>query len=550
MPIDAQRCLGQNDVPMSEFWAWSWTHRVGDENRFFVKQPASAAHTYGKNLVAAEGFTTIGPHWQETLWDNLKPAFDHASCEGLNRLVWHAFVSSPVEMGMPGQQYFAGTHLNPNVTWWDKSEPFFAYLNRVQFMLQQGRFVADAVYYYGDHVPNFTQLRSSDPARVGAGFDYDVITEEALINRLEAKDGFATLPDGLRYRVLVLADQTAISLPVLRKVKELVKAGVTVVGKAPAESPALKDYAAVDAEVKAIATALWSGDAGKGRVIADRTAREVLLGDGIKPDFEHQTEKTEIALEYIHRNSSGAEIYFVANRGKNPEAVRATFRVSGLAPELWNPMSGERHFATDYSETDGRTTLPLVFAPHGSWFVVFREKDSAHPASKVGNLPIYQPRQTLAGDWTVNFDSRWGGPATATFAKLESWTARPEPGIRFYSGTAVYRKSFDIAPELIGRPLVLDLGMLRELASVRVNGEDLGITWAPPFRVALKGSLKPKGNLLEIEVVNFWPNRIIGDAALPVDQRLTRTNILKLTAQTPLIESGLFGPVQVLEEVK
>ena len=106
VPIDAQQCLGMDDAPMSEFWAWSWTHRVGDANRFFVKQPASAAHTYGHKLVLAEGFTTIGPHWQEKLWDNLKPSFDKALCEGLNVLVWHAFVNSPDEMGVPGQQYF------------------------------------------------------------------------------------------------------------------------------------------------------------------------------------------------------------------------------------------------------------------------------------------------------------------------------------------------------------------------------------------------------------------------------------------------------------
>ena len=142
-----------------------------------MKQPASAAHTYGRRIVAAEGFTTIGPHWQETLWDNLKPSFDQAACEGLNRLVWHAFVCSPVEMGVPGQQYFAGTHFNPNTTWWGKSAPFLDYLNRCQFLLQQGLFVADACYYYGDQVPNFAQLKRSDPAKVLPGYDYDVAYE-------------------------------------------------------------------------------------------------------------------------------------------------------------------------------------------------------------------------------------------------------------------------------------------------------------------------------------------------------------------------------------
>ncbi len=132
---------------MSEFWAWSRRHRVGESNRFCVKQPASAAHTCGRRFVAAEGFTTIGPHWQETIWDNRKPSFDRAACEGLNLLVWHGFVCSPEEEGRPGIQYFAGTHINPHSTWWPQSGPLISYLNRCQWMLQQGLFVADACYY-------------------------------------------------------------------------------------------------------------------------------------------------------------------------------------------------------------------------------------------------------------------------------------------------------------------------------------------------------------------------------------------------------------------
>ena len=256
VPIDAQQCLGFNDAPMSEFWAWSWRHRVGDENRFFVKQPASAAHTYGRKLVLAEGFTTIGPHWQETIWDNLKPSFDHALTEGLNLLVWHAFVCSPESEGMPGQQYFAGTHLNPNVTWWEKSKPFFDYINRCQAMLQQGLPVADVAYYYGDGVPNFARLRKSDPAKLGAGYDYDVVTEEVILKRMSVKDGKLVLPDGVSYRVLVLADRDVISLPVLRKLDEFVAAGATIVGRKPKAATGLKGFPASDAEVKSLAEKL------------------------------------------------------------------------------------------------------------------------------------------------------------------------------------------------------------------------------------------------------------------------------------------------------
>jgi hypothetical protein len=543
VPIDAQQCLGYNDAPMSEFWATSWRHRIGDENRFFLKQPASAAHTYGRPLVLAEGFTTIGPHWQETLWDNLKPSFDKAICEGLNLLVWHAFVCSPAEMGLPGQQYFAGTHLNPNVTWWEKSGPFFAYLNRCQALMQQGLFVADVAYYYGDHVPNFSQLKKSDPAKILPGYDYDVFTEEVLLTRAAVKDGRIVLPDGMSYRVLVLPNRPILSLPVLRKLQEFVAAGATVIGPAPTEASGLHDFAARDAEVKRLAAELW----GQGKMIANRTAREVLLAAGVPPDVEFADTKPDTNLDYIHRRTADAEIYFVANRLNRAEQVTATFRVAGRAPELWNAVTGERRMATSYAGAVGRTRVPLEFTPCGSWFVVFRAPASAHPASGRSNAQKFETLAELGGSWSVRFDPRWGGPAAAEFAGLVSWPTRAEPGIKHYSGTAVYAKRFDLPPALRSRDRAarcyVDLGNVRELAEVKVNGKSCGIVWAPPFRVDVTDVVKPTGNTLEIEVVNFWPNRVIGDSALPEAQRLTKTNILELTAKTPLVESGLLGPV-------
>ncbi len=546
VPIDAQRCLGFNDVPMSEFWAWSWRHRIGDENRFFVKQPASAAHSYGRRFVAAEGFTTIGPHWQETLWDNLKPAFDKACCEGLNLLVWHEFVCSPAEQGLPGIQYFAGTHVNPNVTWWAKSEPFFSYINRCQFLLQQGLFVADACYYYGDHVPNFAQHKRTDPARVLPGYDYDVITEEALLTRASVRDGRIVLPDGMSYRVLVLRDHTGISLPVLRKVKELVAAGATVVGPKPTGAMSLQHD---DSEVQQIADLLW----GEGKVITDRTARDVLLAACVMPDFEYRGGSEETDLDYVHRRDGDTDIYFVANRADRTASVTCTFRVAGKAPELWDAVSGDHRFADAYAETDGRICVPLDFPPCGSWFVIFREPAASHPATARTNTTERSVQKELDGPWSVTFDPRWGGPGTVEFNSLVSWPDRPEPGIKFYSGTAVYRKKFDLPAEAgpsQGRRLWLDLGKVRELAEVKVNGRSCGITWSPPFRVDIRDAVKPGENELEVEVVNFWPNRIIGDDGLPPEKRLTKTNIRKLTKETELMPSGLLGPVtlQVMKE--
>ncbi len=555
VPIDAQRCLGMDDVPMSEFWAWSWRHRVGDKNRFFVKQPASAAHTYGHRFVAAEGFTTIGPHWQETIWDNLRPAFDHACTEGMNRLVWHAFVCSPESAGIPGQQYFAGTHFNPNTTWWEKSGPFIDYLNRTQFLLQQGLFVADALYYYGDHVPNFAQLRSSDPAKLGAGYDYDVITEDAILNRLSVKDHRLVLPDGMNYRVLILPDRKIISLAVLEKVQQLVTDGATVIMTRPEQASGLTNFPKSDARVEQIANQLFGErvmdgirSVGKGRVITEKTAREILLSDGVKPDFEFSGADADAEINYVHRRVGQAEIYFVANRSTNAELISATFRISGKAPELWDAVSGEHRFATDYLEEQGRTVVPMELPPCGSLFVIFREPAAKHLANGKMNSPQFTPVQPIDGSWTVAFDPKWGGPAEATFDALTDWSQNSDPQIRYYSGAAIYRKKFTLA-DLSAKErseLYLDLGDVRELAEVKVNGQSCGVSWAPPFRVDISRALKPGANDLEIEVVNFWPNRIIGDSSLPKEKQLTRTNIRKLTSQTSLMRSGLFGPVQIV----
>jgi hypothetical protein len=566
VPIDAQQCLGFNDAPMSEFWAWSWRHRMGDENRFFVKQPASAAHTTGRKLVLAEGFTTIGPHWQETLWDNLKPAFDKALCEGLNLLVWHAFVCSPKEQGIPGQQYFAGTHLNPNVTWWQLSAPFFSYINRCQALLQRGRPVADVLYYYGDHVPNFTQHKRTDPARVQPGYDYDVISEEALLTRASVRDGKVVLPDGVSYRVLVLPSREVISLPVLRKVHEWVAAGATVVGSVkPAQASGLSDSAAADAEVKRLADELWGvtqvGTPLRGvrtGMISDKSVREVLLAQGVKPDvgFDVPAELAS-SFDFIHRTDGDAEIYFLANRSTNAVSTSCSFRVSGKVPELWDAVSGTHRQATFFGERDGRVSLPLDFAPCGSWFVVFREKGSAvgevH-GSAVGGKEA-KTLLSVNGPWEVTFDPKWGGPEKpVTFSDLTDWTDRSDLGIKYYSGTAVYRRSFTLPePRTLnpGFSLLLDLGTVRELAEVRVNGQACGIIWTPPFRVDITKAVKAGTNELEVCVVNFWYNRVFGDKDLPVEQRLTRTNIKKLqNPGTPLMPSGLLGPVTILSAEK
>lgn len=580
-PIDSLECLGNNDVPAGEFWARSYRHRVREEDRFFVKQPASAAHTYGKRLVAAEGFTTIGPHWEETIWDNLKPTFDEALCEGLNLLLWHTFTCSPPEMGLPGQEYFAGCHLNPQATWWEASGPFLAYINRCQFLLQRGLFVADVCHYYGDTVPNFAQLKKSDPARVLPGYDYDVATEEVVLERLSVRDGRLVLPDGMSYRLLVLPDRALMPLEVLRKLAGLVEAGATVIGPKPDRTPGLGGGPDADAELRRLAARLWGPcdgqevkehRVGKGRIVLGRTSREVLQEDGVPPDFEAVATTPGADIDYIHRREEKVDIYFVANQRDRAEELECVFRVAGKLPELWSPEAGDIRRLARYRALDGgRTAVPLRLDPYGSAFVVFREAatspsassppgpDSAGarapsvPAPVPDHVPGRAPGTAPApvpveGPWTVRFPEGWRAPESAVFEKLESWTERPEPGIRYFSGTASYLKEIDIPASLLaeGRGLSLDLGELRELAEVRLNGASLGILWKPPFAVDIAKAARPGANRLEVRVTNFWPNRIIGDLFLPEEERLTRHNTRKFTRESPLMRSGLFGPVRIV----
>ncbi|MCJ7778622.1 MAG: hypothetical protein MUP16_09945, partial [Sedimentisphaerales bacterium] len=424
-PFDALKCLGRNDIPMGEFWVPS-PHRPAPLQRFFVKQSSSAAHIYGKPLVAAEAFTSIGPHWNDVLWASQKPSFDHEACSGLNLVFVHTFTCSPQQMGLPGQEYFAGTHFNPNVTWWDYAGAFVTYLNRCQYILQQGKFVADALYYYGDHVPNLVQLKEADPAKVLPGFDYDVTNEQILLN-LIVLDNRIVAPGGIAYRLLVLPDHKVLSLAALKKAHELVQKGATVIGPKPQTTVSLVDYPESEKEFKMLADEIWGQSStpagqkqfGKGRIIWGKTARETLLNDGIRPDCElrkRQQDSTPVRdgqahFDYIHYTIDDAHIYFVCNQQERQEDVICAFRISNKQPELWNPVTGEIRKAGAFKQFDGRTELPLSFPPYGSLFVVFREPISATTQEKdEKNYPEYKVLQQIQGPWDVYFDPERGGP--------------------------------------------------------------------------------------------------------------------------------------------
>jgi len=561
-PLDGLKNYGRSELMMSEFWSPS-KHRPDPKSRFFVKQASSAAHTYGKRLVGAEGFTTIGPHWNDVPWSAMKPSVDTEFCAGLNLVFHHTFTCSPKEMGLPGQEYFAGTHWNPQVTWWDESAAFVQYLKRCQFITQQGNFVADVVYYYGDHIPNIFGRKAQDPAGALPDFDYDALSEELLLTALEVKDGKLALPSGMRYRVLVLPDHRVLSLGVLKKVDALVRAGATVLGPKPLKAVSLEGGAEGRKGFANLADGLWGADqpagkgsrkVGAGRVAWGFSAREWLRGDGVLPDVTLTRKDGSNApdMDWIHYRIGDAEVYFIAELAGKPVSIDAAFRVEGRLPEIWDPVDGSIREASTFSSAAGVTRIQLEMGAFDSMFVVFRKNSPAAERQGGPNSVAWQEALRIDGPWDVTFDSKLGGPVKPVrFETLTDWTQHQDPAIRSFSGKATYQTRFTLTKDLVGKLLALQLGDVKDvgMARVKLNGHDLGIVWRPPCRVNLGKAIRPGENTLDVQVVNSWRNRLISDAALPENQRLTKTNVRVITSgkNAWLPEaSGLLGPVMLM----
>ncbi len=569
MCMDGLMNLGRSDRPMGEFWLGLrhdepggedpklgyGVSRLEDGQNKVTKMVASAAHTYGRKTASAEAFTT-NRHWLDCP-ATLKPAADRAFCEGINRLIVHESTATRAADGLPGYEYYAGTHFNANQTWWPYVGPFLNYLGRCQFMLQQGRFVADVLYYAGDGAPNVAVPKHVDPA-LGRGFDYDVCNTEVLLTRVGVKDGRVVLLDGMRYRLLVLPESDVLPVEVAAKLKQLVADGATIVGPKPNRAPGLREYPKCDDALRLIADELWGPGDGKGvrqhafgagRVFWGGSLREILASDGMGPDFEYAGSAW---IDFVHRATDDTDFYFVANRNDRTDALDCAFRVGDRVPEIWDPVSGERREPAVWRQSAGRCIIPLGFAAHQSFFVVFRravadggvarsrERDTSASAR---NFPRSETALRLDGPWLVHFQPEWGGPTKIEFAALSDWTTRAEEGIRHYSGTARYEKRFELrAPP--GVRVFVDLGVVKDIAEVRLNQKPLGVVWTAPWRAELTPALVAGENILEIAIANTWHNRVVGDAALPADERRTRTEI-PVKADTPLQSSGLLGPVTI-----
>jgi len=538
------------DIPMSAMW----TQNPGVDREQFgynadIRESASVAHIYGQNLVAAESLTARNGAWA---WspETLKPTADKELAMGLNRFVIHTSVHQPLLDRPPGFGLGPyGQWFTRNETWAELAKPWLTYLARSSYLLQQGHFVADILYFYGEG-SNLTAEFAGKSPDVPAGFNFDYVNGDALIHRMSVSGGRIVTPTGMSYRVLALDPYSQhMSLPVLRQIRDLVRGGAVVAGPKPTDTPSLSDD---PAEFRSIADELW-GDGtgehsdGKGKVYGGPVLAETQAALQAPPDFEYTKPQPDTSLLFVHRSLPGTEIYWVDHRNDRAETVDASFRVQGMTPEFWRAETGERVPAS-YRTEGGRTMVPLHLGPYEAVFVVFRH--GGKPPSRTVAEPAETRVASVQGPWVVHFQPGRGAPDVLTLASLSSWSDSSAAGVKYFSGTGTYTNSIQAPAQWFqkGSRLWLDLGSVKNLAEVSVNGKALGIVWKAPFRVDVTGALKPGANALEIRVTNLWVNRLIGDEQPGVEKRFTFTTQKFYQTDSPLLPSGLLGPVVLLRQ--
>ncbi len=532
-------------IPMSALWTPNAFINGNDQTKHTVdiRESGSVAHIYGQNLVAAESLTALGVGGAAWSYypENLKPSVDLELASGLNRFVIHCSVHQPVDDKIPGLGLGPfGQWYNRHESWAEQAVAWNSYLSRSSYLLQQGHFVADVVYYYGED-NNVTSLFQNKLPAVPEGYNYDFINADALINLLSVRDGMLVTPSGMSYRILYLDSNAArMSLPVLKKIAELAKEGATIAGVKPVLPLGLADNAA---EFKNTVDAVWATSNAK--VSEGKPVTDVLKAMSVSPDFTYSKPKAETKLLYVHRRLNDREIYWVNSRNDAAQDIDASFRVEGKTPVIWHPETATTE-AVSYSITNGVTKVKLHLEPNDAVFVIFKDKAVASTV----DLPAQNEKQLLAvdGNWQVDFQKDRGAPANAKFEKLASFTENTDAGIKYFSGTAVYSKTVTAEKSwFAGKPLLwLDLGDVKNLAEVLVNGKSLGIVWKHPFRVDISGALKAGPNKIEIKVTDLWVNRLIGDVQPGVTQKVTYTTMPFYQASSPLLPAGLLGPVKIL----
>ncbi|CAG5018349.1 Putative beta-glucuronidase [Dyadobacter sp. CECT 9275] len=510
IPVETLKALGSLDIPRGEFWYKTQKfNQDGIDIMWLVKEIAAASHIYKQGIVEEEAFTSM-KNWQEGPRD-LKIIADRAFCEGMNRLVIHGFPHNPKADIYPGIGYFAGTHYNDRQVWWSKVKPFHEYLSRISHILQNSRFAADVLYYYGEEIPNLIPPKNTQ-FKAGTGYDYEVINTEVLLKDLKVEHGEWVLPGVGRYKILSIGKGNRIGTQVRQQLEEWRRQGGII------------------------------------------TESENITNLGIPADFKYGSEEKGL-LDFIHYQKGQQDFYLIRNTTDQWVKEQCSFRQTLSRPEIWDPVTGKIFPVTVYNQSgSNHTNLELTLPPYGTYFVVFDKNLVGKSSSARRELyPSISQTDILKGNWHVTFSAKWGGPQSTAMDSLVSWTESRIAGIKYYSGDAVYSRDFHLDKNAEkGERVFLDLGELSKIASVKLNGKSLGITWTPPFRYEISDLIKTGKNTVKIEVSNVWSNRLTGDAIL--NQHFTNTNLKAAVrgknpvswGKMPLVPSGLFGPVTIL----
>jgi hypothetical protein len=538
------RQYGVVDVPMNEIWMkkqFPGNKHRNLHGRAFTGYAATSAHVYGKPIVQDESFTVGAAKGDFSFVPSIiKSAADYVLCRGTNRFVLHTSVHQPANEKPGWTHAFNGVNFHRGNTWWPYADGFIDYLSRCSAMMQQGVFVADVIRYIG-HEDTYSEGYGELPVTgLPPGYRADHCDNTVMLERMDVKDGRIVLADGISYAVLLLADKKTMTPEILEKLAELLEKGATIIGPKPEHSPGLTNFPECDAEVKRLADQLWGEKSGK---IRDIPIREALREKKLEPDFSYQAPPRESAINFIHRKLPDADIYFIATAGEGCVA-ECSFRVSGKYPQYYDPMTGEIYDVPEYEEDASQTHIKIELEDQGSRLIVFRNQ----PAGRT--LPTWEEKINMPfpGPWKVDFEAGRGAPEKIQMNALTSWTEHSDFGVRHFSGVGTYTTSFQLTEEFLkeNTKIWIDLGDVKELAEIVINGKSLGTLWRPPFRVDISKHIDTGQNQLEIRVINTWVNRLIGDKKVPKEKRICQivpADPSWYSEESKLLPSGLLGPV-------
>lgn len=521
-PFDGWEAARFADVPMVEFWAIGASWYKPGQFGGYPGRVGAVGRAYGRSLIATEAFTggpsvsrwTVGPC-------DLKDCGDATFARGINRLTLHHWAHQPFDpKWMPGNTMgYWGTHFGECNTWFEPGKAWFAYLNRCQALLQRGEQTVDVIAYNGN--PDASES--------------DAVGESGFVNDLKVTGGGdVVMPSGRTYRLVSVPESSVlnggVSLSVARKIRDLVKAGAAVhLPVLFARSRGLSDAQVADREVVAIAAELKNS--GAPRLFLSGTVEDALEKLGVRPVFSSEIREGVVdplrPVLASSRREGSTTYHFVCNTSTNEIVTRLTFRGTGRVPEFWDAERVTIVDVPNWHEEDGRTVVEKTFAPLESVFVVFR-KSGVPPEEKI-MIPQSSAKINVLGDWEVSFEKGRGAPETPVFLDgLVSLSEIDDPGIRYFSGTATYRKDLAVNGDFLrgGERFFLNLGAVGLIAEVSVNGVPCGTAWHVPYRVEITGALKESAhNEIVVRVTNTWRNRMIGDKRLSDDCEWCDVNV-------------------------